>query len=288
MNADEMRSFMDDFKTTLLRDVKEEIKTNVKEEISTQIIPVVGKLNEVEQKVEAHENKINSLDSERRKRNIIIYRIQEENGENYKTLEVIVMNIFNNTLKVECKTEEIDFISRIGKNKNNKFRPILVKMVTFRKKLELLRNRENLKNANINIDEDYSPEVRARRKQLFPQLKTLRAQGKIAEMRQDRIIILEGKGKEKAVGIQSASNAPSAFRKRLMTSPPDISHSPYNKKFAVPASTLNPIVPSLGGSLFTQEEGAQGEERGDGMEALSHSNEETSFGLTDENDTQTK
>lgn len=70
---------MDDFKTTLLRDVKEEIKTNVKEEISTQIIPVVGKLNEVEQKVEAHENKINSLDSERRKRNIIIYRIQEEN-----------------------------------------------------------------------------------------------------------------------------------------------------------------------------------------------------------------
>lgn len=276
MEKEEMRSFMEDFKTTLLKDMKDEIKTSVQ----SQIMPVVTKVNEIEQKVEIHDTKIYSLDGERRKRNIIIYRVQEAVGENFKTLEETVLNIFNNILQVPCRSEEIDFISRIGKNKN-KNRPILVKMVTFRKKLDLLRSRGNLKDANINIDEDYTPEVREKRKQLVPQLKTLRAQGKKVELRQDRIISREEKGGERdgtgqSSQVQNTNNVIQEVRnKRPLSSPPDEFHSPHSKKFAaVPKSAMsarvltqdpgNPVI-----SHSTQRGGTQVEEN---IEHLSGSN----------------
>lgn len=221
-----MKSFMDDFKSALLKEVKDEIKTNVK----SQIIPVVRKISEVEKKVIEHDKKFETYDYERRKRNILIFRVPESDNETFKSLEENVLNIFNQMLQVKCNTEEIDYIVRVGRKNGDKVRPILVRMVAYRKKLELLRNRGYLKGKTVSIDEDYSPEVRQKRKALLPELKALRSQGMKAQIRQDRIVIRDanmGSDQSQQSGGQNYDWV--SRNKRLLS--PGVPESPNTKKF---------------------------------------------------------
>lgn len=64
----------------------------------------------------------------------------------------------------------------------------------------VLRNRNKLKETCFNLDEDYSLEMRLKRKSLVPEMKKLGSEGKITVLKMDKIVIREGTYENKPEG----------------------------------------------------------------------------------------
>lgn len=94
-------------------------------------------------------------------------------------------------MNIECSLESLDYVARLGLSKE-KIRPLLQRFVTFSKNMLVLRNRNKLKETCFNLDEDYSLEMRLKRKSLVPEMKKLGSEGKIAVLKMDKIVIREG------------------------------------------------------------------------------------------------
>lgn len=127
--------------------------------------------------------------------------MEEEGEENYQRLEEKLLTFLKEKMNVECTSEGIDYVSRLGR-KPGTFSPVLVRFVQLKKKLEILKNRNYLKGMKYNIDEDYSPEIREKRKSLLPDLIKLRAEGKRAVLRQDKLVILPGSSSQQLTNQQ--------------------------------------------------------------------------------------
>lgn len=165
-------------------DLKEQLvvlRSDVRQEIQEQMVPVSNKIDELDARSKKQDNRIETLemkmeevfDSEQRKRNIIFYNMPEMENEN---LQQVILYVINNIIKVKCETYNIDYVSRLGYGTNGK-RPIIVKFTTLNMKIEVWKNRSNLKSQEYHMGQDYSQETRNKRKALVPQLKLLHAKG---------------------------------------------------------------------------------------------------------------
>jgi hypothetical protein len=159
----------------------------------TGTIKYYGELKEVFRECEVRcrqlENKVRNGDDERRKNNIIIFGLEEQREEYFGTLDSAVKWL-NETMKVEVNkvnNENIDYVARIGIRKGE--RPILVKFISFTKKLEVLGNKKNLAGSKIRVEEDLSMENRKVRKELIPYLKDAKRRGHKAFLRKGSLIV---------------------------------------------------------------------------------------------------
>lgn len=98
------------------------------------------------------------------------------------------MNFLKDIIKVDVSLNDINFIRRIGRNSLEK-KPILIKFVSFRKKIEVLRLAKNLKGSSVSLSENYSNEIRQSRRLLLPFLYKARSIQCKAFLRQDKLII---------------------------------------------------------------------------------------------------
>lgn len=187
---------MKTFLSTFMSNFSEKIREDVKGEIKEQIIPIVNRLDELDERTKKLSNRINDvetkinnkMDMEARKRNIMIFNMREKDNESPETLEEMVLHMITNIMKVKnCNTYHIDYTSRIGSNMNGK-RPIVLKFTTQKMKMMVWKNRRNLKGKEYRIELDYNQEIRKKRKELVPQVKQLRNQGIKAGIRKDRIV----------------------------------------------------------------------------------------------------
>uniref|UniRef100_A0A8D8ZQ23 Uncharacterized protein n=1 Tax=Cacopsylla melanoneura TaxID=428564 RepID=A0A8D8ZQ23_9HEMI len=184
---DVLNKFMGDLRGTIRNDMKEEMKE--------QLTPIANQINNLNLRATTQDNKIqlieekvdDKFDTEDRKRNILIFNMQEKDNETIELLESMVIEMIVNIMKVNCTTYHIDYISRIGKNTNGK-RPILVKFTTHKMKIQIWKNRRNLKGQEYRIDQDYNQETRKKRKALVPKVKELREQGVKASIHRDHIV----------------------------------------------------------------------------------------------------
>jgi len=161
---------------------------------------------EVDSKISNLEARINAQEREFRKRNLVIFGLDETAKEQ---LDERVCAFFSLKLDLNINPSEIDFIHRIGRNVDTKSRPVILGMVTFNRKLNILKNAHKLKGENVFITEDYPKEVADRRKLLHPQMIEARKAGKYAVIKYDKLIIKESR--------QESTN-PS--RKRMMSVSP--------------------------------------------------------------------
>lgn len=175
----------------LLTKFKDEIKQDVNLKFKEMSNLLEEKFTQLKKSVEVHENKISFLEREWRSKNLIIYGLKELNTSSYFATESYVMNFIKDSVKVNIKEEELDLVRRIGKKDENKCRPILLRVTTFRKKILILKNKKQLKGQDIYISEDFSYETRAKRKELFEPMVEARKAGKIAYIRYDKLIIKE-------------------------------------------------------------------------------------------------
>jgi hypothetical protein len=126
------------------------------------------------------------LDEERRKNNIIIFGLQERGDESYlETLDMVV-KFLGDKMGVEISRENIDYLTRLGRRRGEP--PILIKFMTFFKKLEVWRNKRNLTGTKIRVDEDLSMEGRKMR-ELIPYLKDAKKWGHKAFLRKHALMV---------------------------------------------------------------------------------------------------
>uniref|UniRef100_A0A8D8WY47 Uncharacterized protein n=1 Tax=Cacopsylla melanoneura TaxID=428564 RepID=A0A8D8WY47_9HEMI len=127
-----------------------------------------------------------TITEEKKRKNLIIYGLGAHQG--WKEREAAVFALFQDKIQVSCKSEDIDSIVKLDKNRDDG--PILVKFTTTRKKLAILLNRKNLKGTNVYIDEDFNKEVVEKRKELKKIMKELKSEGKRqVYLRQDKLYV---------------------------------------------------------------------------------------------------
>lgn len=185
MDKGEMLQFMQEWRDQINSDEK----TSIKNEVKTQITPLVRKVNNLESKFKQQETKMkkmeNKFDNETRKKNILIYNLPLGENESSQTLEIEVLKFLHN-MGVRCTSGDIDYLTRLGKNKPGT-KPVLVKFTLLKKKLEVLSKRKKLKDTDYYINEDLSVEDKKRRKELLPIIKQMRDEDKYAIIKHGEI-----------------------------------------------------------------------------------------------------
>lgn len=145
--------------------------------------------NKLKERVVAQEQKIELLEREVRRNNLVIKGLDENVGEELSvTKEKIVQTVKKLGIEINYQTD-IDEIRRLGKPTTGKTRPVLLKLTTRGKKMEILKNTNRLKGTDIWIDEDYTREVQEERRQLLVPLKEARKKGHKAYLRHNKLLV---------------------------------------------------------------------------------------------------
>lgn len=163
------------------------LRSGMQEDMKQMRVSVEGKIDEVkievgkmETKLENQDTRIHQMEKETRKRNIIIYGIEEKEEENIKDT---VQSFLRNTMEIEIKPEEIDDFYRMGKRTSNKNRPIMLKLLTNWKKQEIIRSTGKLRGTKIFIDQDLTAKEIEEKRRLLPIMLNYRRNGHYATMR---------------------------------------------------------------------------------------------------------
>lgn len=165
---------------TSIKELREDLKSTNKN--------IEEKFKNHDSILDMHGAKISFQDKEYRKKNLLIHGIRE--GDNsYPTLENLVLDLLNNTLKVNTTITEIDHIRRLGPKAEGKIRPIQIRFLAYRKVIQILSNRKHLKNTNINIWEDLPKEIIEERRGLIPIMKKFRQNNQHAVIKYNKLYV---------------------------------------------------------------------------------------------------
>lgn len=122
------------------------------EKLLNEVAEVKTTSNTHSKKISLLESKYDDLEQYSRRANVRLFGIPEESGENLFT---IMTTLFQMRMGINgFKMEDIDRVHRIGTSKQDKPRPVLLKFVSHRSKVLVLKNRKSLKGSGINIKED--------------------------------------------------------------------------------------------------------------------------------------
>lgn len=186
----------------------------------TQIKEENEKLKE---KVRKQEDRIESLEREIRSKNIVVKGVLDEERENENTTKEkigIVMQKIGVCIEEE---RDIDDIRRIGKYRNDRNRPILVKLTKSSTRSKILKSARELKGTEIWIDEDFPKNIQEERRTLIPQLKMARDKGYRAVLKYNKLVIdgeIYGPGKDEQSNItrhKEGEEAGNVGQKRTVT-----------------------------------------------------------------------
>lgn len=133
--------------------------------------------------------RIEFLERETRRKNLILYGIVETENENLEMQQQKIKEVINRAGVEISPREEVTEIRRIGKKENNKARPIKIEVADGNKREEILRSTKGLKNTSWRISEDYPKEIQIQRKRLVEHMKMARDRGNRATIRYNRLVV---------------------------------------------------------------------------------------------------
>lgn len=172
-------------------EMKKDIKDTIINSLSEKFNNLELKNEHLEKKIEEQSNKINNLERQARRKNLILFGV-EETEKSYNELEKLVINIINTHIKISCDFNNIEAVRRLGK-KGVKVRPIAITFNTLGFKLRIQKNKHNLQCTSYYLKEDYPIEVLNKRKELQIQLQKEKDAGNTAFIKYDKIIVLNNK-----------------------------------------------------------------------------------------------
>lgn len=205
-----------------LKIVEERMTKSIIENIDKKFESIQSQIETIKKNNSEQSERLLSIEKQIRRKNLIFFGI-EEGEKSYEELENKILHIVAEDMKVLCSRSEIETTSRMGKKTENKIRPIVVTFTTYGKKLSILKNKQHLKDKITYIKEDYPQQVLEKRRQLQEQLQEARNEGKIAYLREDRLIIRErNKNNDNAQSNQEYTDNNQSSRKReLQLTPPN-------------------------------------------------------------------
>lgn len=110
-----------------------------------------GKIKILETKISSLEEKLDNCEQKEKENNIRIHGIPERDRENL-VLEII--KTINANMNIQITDADIVTCYRIGKKIDDKPRVVLVRFNSFNIKLNIMKNKKNLKGKPINVSED--------------------------------------------------------------------------------------------------------------------------------------
>ncbi|KAI5701711.1 hypothetical protein M8J76_010277 [Diaphorina citri] len=158
-------------------------------EVKTKMDQILKEVEGTKKCVNQNTVRIDRIEAEKRKRNVVIFGLPESPGERKFELEEKILDILRNKLRADIKLEEIDFVTRMGPERQGTGKPrgVLLSLTTIRRKFNLLSLKKNLKGTNLYLAEHFSREITQKRKPLLEEAKKLRAEGKFATVRYDKL-----------------------------------------------------------------------------------------------------
>lgn len=135
------------------------------------------------------DKKMDYLENQSRRSNIIIDGVPEEKGENWEMSEMKVQEILGKKLGLNVKDIEIERAHRVGKFDESRPRQIVVKLLRHKDKQMIQSQAKKLKGTRIYINEDYSDLIKKKRKELMPELRAAWERADSAVLRYDKLII---------------------------------------------------------------------------------------------------
>lgn len=170
-------------------DLKKEI-TDFKQEMLTSIGATVSehtaKINNIEKQIEEIDEKVLKSEIEKRKNNMIFYKIAEVEASQ-DALHKAMVKMLNEEVQNTFEIRDIDFMFRLGKKREGQIRPVLVRFISYLKKELIMNNRKKLSEKSIDVADDLPNEIRERRKISAPLVKSLKEKGFHASLKMDKI-----------------------------------------------------------------------------------------------------
>ncbi|XP_040076217.1 uncharacterized protein LOC120848305 [Ixodes scapularis] len=127
------------------------------------------------------------MENRLRRNNLILYGLTESADETSESLLSNVSKIFSDKLIIDCP--RIERCHRIGRKHDDRSRPVIMKLLDFREKMEVLKNSFKLKGSDIRISEDFSVHVRSVRKKIWDATASFRDSGSSVRLRYDHVFI---------------------------------------------------------------------------------------------------
>lgn len=172
-----------------MRNMEQNITQSINSNINAKFTQLESKTAELESKVEKQQETIDILEKQVRKKNIVLFGI-EETEHGYSGLVNLVLDIVAKNMNIDCHRGEIEEVRRLGR-KSDKIRPVIVTFTNVGRKIEILRNKKSLEGSPVYVKEDFSPKVLEKRKQLQGELRREREAGKKVALRYDKIVELK-------------------------------------------------------------------------------------------------
>ncbi|XP_045783234.1 putative neugrin-like protein DDB_G0288135 [Maniola jurtina] len=198
------------------KSITESINNNINQKFSE----IESKYTELNNKVEEQEKRIDLIEKYIRRKNLVIFGI-EEKEKDYHDLTKEVLTLINEKMSVELNTSEIESLHRKGK-KGDKIRPIILSLTTVSKKIQIIKCKNTLNNTPYYIKDDYPQKILKERITLNEKVKKLRNEGKNAILKYNKIIILNE-------GIQQSRN-----KRNLQESPENSFNNQNQRKLKMP------------------------------------------------------
>lgn len=173
-----------------LERMENRITNTINQHTDQQILIVHGEIDKIKQICSEQDKRLLEVEKQIRIRNLIFFAV-DEGEKTYEELLKTITKIINEDLKVSCNKNELEMVKRMGKKHEDKTRPIIVTFTTYGKKIAILKNKKFLSNSSVYLKEDYPSQILENRKKLQEQLLKERAEGKIAYLRYDKLIVRE-------------------------------------------------------------------------------------------------
>lgn len=136
------------------------------------------------------DGKVDYLEAQSKRNNLIIDGIPETKRESWQDTENKVRQVLSEKLGINMDAVEVERAHRMGETTvGGRHRSIIVKFFRWKDKEDVMARANKLRGSNIYLNEDYSEAVRLRRKELIPIMKAERAKGNIAYIRYNKLIV---------------------------------------------------------------------------------------------------
>lgn len=177
------------------KNVTEQVTQNISRMFEEKLLDIEKNHEELKEKVEYQEKRLQYLEKQARKNNLVFFGI-EENEKSYENLESNFINWADQHFSTKTIPRDIQEIKRIGK-KDERIRPIVVTFSTLGTKIKFLKEKRVLKDTIFYIKEDYPKHVLEKRKELQAQLQVERDKGNIAKIVYDKLLVSKSNSKRK-------------------------------------------------------------------------------------------
>ncbi|GBP41925.1 hypothetical protein EVAR_31688_1 [Eumeta japonica] len=139
--------------------ITENITAAVLQKVDEKLQPIIEENKKLKSEGEKLNQKIQNLEKNSRRNNVILHGLPETEEENHEDLNTFVTSTLRR-IDVDLEKGDIDRLQRLGKkgDKTDKTRPISLSTTTLQKKSQILKNKQKMK-PNSYITQDLPKSV---------------------------------------------------------------------------------------------------------------------------------